>query len=51
MTDEKILEMAEQAWEQIEFDSGLKDLNIANYDAVRQAFIKGYTECARKNND
>jgi hypothetical protein len=46
--EDTLFEVAEKAWEQIEFDSGLKDLTIDNYDAVRTAFIEGYLRAVRE---
>lgn len=48
MNDEQIDLMAEQAWERYEFNSGV-EITQANYDAVRKAFIVGYTQCAWEN--
>lgn len=38
---EELFELADQAWEQYEFD-GSNQITIDNYDSTRHAFIQGY---------
>ena len=39
---DELLEQADQAWEQYEFNSRGVQITLENYDAVRHAFIQGY---------
>ena len=50
MSDEEIINMAEQAWEQFEFDNGSL-ITLENHDAMRRAFIYIYKINKEKIND
>lgn len=48
MTKDEIFEEADRAWEQFEFNGRGVKVTLSNYDAVRTAYMEGFTKGIEK---